>query len=130
VLRTFFQDLGKQVAAFKQFRNSTLFEHIVALKFEPGHSYKTCHHGLSLLSVSMRSFAAQERERQDDDWFDSATNKTLEAVRKHNSKLTPPLPTTVAELLQLLSRLIVLTVGLFTSQCSLATQLEALHQEI
>jgi hypothetical protein len=130
VLRTFFQDLGKQVAAFKQFRNSTLFDNIVAFKFEPGHSYETCHHGLSILSVSMRSFADQEKERQDDDWFDTATNKTPEAVRKHNSKLPPPLPATVAKLLQLLLRLIALMVGLFTIHCSLAIQLEALYQEV
>jgi hypothetical protein len=130
VLQTFFQDLGKQLPAFKQFRNSTLFENILALKFEPGHTYETCHHGLSPLSVSMRSFAAQEKESQDDDYFDQATNKTPEAVRKHKTKMPPPLPATVGELLQLISRLLVLTVGLFTVHCSLAIQLTDLESEL
>jgi hypothetical protein len=37
----------------------------------------------------MRSFTTQERERQDDDDFELAMNKTPEAVHKHFSK-TPP----------------------------------------
>jgi hypothetical protein len=130
VLRTFFQDLGKQEPAFSQFRNSMLFEHITAHKFEPGAAFDTCHHGISLLAVSMRSFAAQERERQDDDDFDMATNKTPEAVRKHSAKAPPPLPTTIAELLQSMWRLVVLTTGLFTPMCSLAIQLKDLHRAI
>jgi hypothetical protein len=52
-LRSFFQDLGQQVPAFRQFRNTQLFEHILSHKFEPGASYDTCHHGISLLAVSM-----------------------------------------------------------------------------
>jgi hypothetical protein len=59
VLQTFFQDLKKQAPAFSKFRNSTLFEHILHHKFKPGAGYDTCHHGISLLAVSMRSFAAQ-----------------------------------------------------------------------
>jgi hypothetical protein len=92
VLRAFFQDLGNQVPAFRQFRNSTLFDNITTYRFEPGAAYATCHHGISLLAVSMRSFAAQERESQDDEHFDRATNKTPEAVRKHSEKAPPPLP--------------------------------------
>jgi hypothetical protein len=38
----------------------------------------------------MRSFATQERERKDDDDFEMATHKTLEAVQKQTSK--DPLP--------------------------------------
>jgi hypothetical protein len=130
VLQTFFQDLGKQAPAFSQFRNSTLFDHILNHKFEPGAGYESCHHGISLLAVSMRSFSAQERERRDDDDFELAMNKTPEAVRKHSSKAPPPLPTTVAELLQLMWRLIVLTTGLFTIDCSLAIQLRDMHHAL
>jgi hypothetical protein len=50
----------------------------------------------------MHSFATQERERKDDDDFEMATNKTPEAVQKQTSKAPPPLPATVAELLQLM----------------------------
>jgi hypothetical protein len=126
VMRALFQELGKKVPAFTQFWNSTLFDNIIAHKFEPGASYETCHHGISLLAVSMRSFAAQEREHQDHDHFDQATNKTPEAVRKHLTKAPPPLLATIAELQQLLWRLIVLTKGLFTTHCSLAIQLNDL----
>jgi hypothetical protein len=75
-----------------------LFDNIVGFKFEPGHTFETCHHGMSPLSLSMRSFADQEQESQDDDYFAQATNKTPEAVRKHNLKLPPPLPSSVGEL--------------------------------
>jgi hypothetical protein len=50
VLQQFFQDLGKQLPAFWQFWNSTLFENIVGFKFKPGHTFETCHHGMSPLS--------------------------------------------------------------------------------
>jgi hypothetical protein len=124
VLRNFFGSLAVP-SLFKQFRNNTLFDHVCNYKFEPGPSYETCHHGISLLAVSMRSFADQERESQDDTYFAQATNRTPpEAVRKYHSKLPPLIPTTVAELLQLLWRIIVLTVGfLFTVHFSLAIQL-------
>ena len=99
VLRNFFGSLATDVPSFKQFRNSTLFDHICSYKFEPGPNYETCHHGISLLAVSMRSVADQDRESQDEAYFAQATNKTPEAVRKHHSKLPPPIPTTaVAEL--------------------------------
>jgi hypothetical protein len=130
VLRAFFQELGKTVPAFTHFRNSTLFDNIIAQKFEPGASYESCHHGISLLAVSMRSFAAQERERQDDDHFEQATSKTPEAVRKHSAKTPPPLPTTIAELQQLMWRLVVLTKGLFTTNCLLAIQLQDLFTAV
>jgi hypothetical protein len=78
----------------------------------------------------MRSFADQEQESQDDEYFAQATNKTPEAVRKHNLKLPPPLPSSVGELLQLIARTIVLTVGLFTENCSLAMQLTDLEKEL
>jgi hypothetical protein len=105
-----------------------LFDHIVHHKFEPGAAYNTCHHGISLLAVSMRSHAAQEHERQEDDYFDQATMRTPDAVRKHSAKAPPPLPTSIAELMQLLWRLIVLTEGLFTAHCSLVIQLRAMHE--
>jgi hypothetical protein len=79
-LRSFFQDLGQQVPAFRQFRNSLLFDHIISHKFEPGASYDTCHHGISLLAVSMRSFVAQEKESHEDDCFDQATSRTPDAI--------------------------------------------------
>jgi hypothetical protein len=127
VLRVFFQELGKKVPSFRTFHNSMLFEHIVKHKFEPGASYNTCHHGISLLSVSMRSHAAQEMERHDDDCFDQATTRTPEAVRKHTTKAPPALPTSIAELMQLLWRLIVVMEGLFTANCSLVRQLSDMH---
>jgi hypothetical protein len=127
IIRTFFQGLGAQCPAFRHFRNSLLFEHITAHKFEPGAAYETCHHGISLLAVSLRSFADQERERHDDECFDQATTRTPDAVRKHTTKTPPPLPTSIGELLQLLERLVVLTVGLFTVHCSFAIQLRDLQ---
>jgi hypothetical protein len=130
VLKSFFQDLGQQVRAFRLFRNSKLFDDIMSHHFEPGAYYDTCHHGISLLAVSMRTFEAQERERQDDEDFDQATHKTPEAVRKHNSKGPPPLPSSIGDLLQALWRLIVLTKGLFTQQCSLVCQLEDLYDAL
>jgi hypothetical protein len=78
----------------------------------------------------MRSFAAQERERKDDDDFEMATHKTPEAVRKQTSKAPPPLPATVAEVLQLLWRMSILTEGLFTEDCSLAIQLRDMHKAL
>jgi hypothetical protein len=36
VLQTFFQDIGKQAPAFSQFRNSTLFHHILIHKSSRG----------------------------------------------------------------------------------------------
>jgi hypothetical protein len=69
-LQVFFQNLGKQEPAFSQFHNTTLFEHITSYKFTPGAAYASCHHGITLLAVSMRSFAAQERESQDDEHFE------------------------------------------------------------
>ena len=130
VLRSFFQSLSAEATAFKQFRNSTLFDNILNCRFEPGPSYETCHHGISLLAVSMRSFAAQEKEKEEDSYFEAATNKTPDAVRKHHAKLPPPLPTTLAELIQLVWRLVVLTKGLFTDHCSLVVQLTDLHTEL
>jgi hypothetical protein len=111
VMRAFFQELGKTVPAFTQFCNSTLFDNIIAHKFEPGAAYETCHHGISLLAVSIQIFAAQEREQQDNDHFEQAMNKTPEAVQKHSTKAPPPLPTTIAELQQLVWCLVVLTKG-------------------
>jgi hypothetical protein len=130
VLRSFFQDLAKTVPAFRHFRNSTLFDCIVNYRFEPGPNYETCHHGISLLAVSIRSYADQEKESQDDFFFEQATNKTPDAVKKHHNKMPPPLPTMVAELMQLLWRMIALTVGLFTEQCSLVVQLKEFHTEL
>jgi hypothetical protein len=130
VLRAFFQQLGKQDPAFRRFRNNTLYESITTYKFEPGASYETAHHGISLLAVSMRSFAAQERERLDEANFERATAKTPEAVRKHTEKGPPPIPTTIAELLELIVSFIVLTKGLFTDRCSLVIQLEDLRETL
>jgi hypothetical protein len=78
----------------------------------------------------MRSFSAQEGEWRDDNHFKVATNKTAEAVQKHSCKAPPPLLTTVAELLQLMWRMIILTMGLFTTDCSLAIQLRDVHQAL
>jgi hypothetical protein len=130
VLKSFFQDLGQQVRAFRLFRNSRLFADITSHQFEPGAYYDTCHHGISILSVSMRTFETQEREKQDDADFEQATNKTPEAVRKHTGKGPPPLPGSIGDLLQALWRLIILTKGLFTQHCSLANQLEDLYDAL
>jgi hypothetical protein len=69
-LPVFFQNLGNQEPAFSQFHNTTLFEHITSYKFTQVAAYASCHHGTSLLAVSMRSFAAQEWESQDDEHFE------------------------------------------------------------
>jgi hypothetical protein len=122
---------GRETSAgIQQFQEQHTFKHILHHKLEPGAGYDMCHHGISLLAISMRSFAAQERERKDDDDFEMATNNTPEAVRKQTSKAPPPLPATVAELLQLMWRMIILTEGLFTEDCSLATQLRDMHQAL
>jgi hypothetical protein len=127
-LRGFFQDLGEELPAFEQFENALLFEHIINHKFTPGSAHKNSHHGVSLLAVSMRSFAAQEQELEEEYGFDNATNKTPEAIIKHSAKGPPPLPTTVSDLLLLMWRMIVLTTGLFTTNCSLAIQLKDMHR--
>ena len=104
-----------------------LFENIIRHKFELGHTYDTCHHGIGPFAVSLHSFVAQEQERQEDEWFHQATMKMLEAVKHHSMKWPPPLPTSVGELLQLIYRLSILTAELFMSYCSLAMQLQALY---
>lgn len=131
MLRSFFQEQSKEVPAFKYFCNSLLFEHIVQHKFKPGAGYDTCHHGISLLAVSLHSQAAQEQEHAKDKHFDRATTKTPNAIRKHTSAKAPPaLPPTIGEFLQQLWRLVVLTTGLFTTHCSLAIQLRDLHSAL
>jgi len=102
VLHSFFHTLGDEVPAFRQFQNTTLFDNILNYRFAPRATYKTCHHGISVLAVSMRSFAEQEQESLEDSYYDLATSKTPDAVRKHKAKLPPPLPTTILELLQLI----------------------------
>jgi hypothetical protein len=75
----------------------------------------------------MRSHTAQDHEHQEDEYFKQATNRTPDAVRKHSAKVPPPLPTSIADLMQLLWCLIVLVEGLFTPNCSLALQLKDMH---
>lgn len=69
-LQMFFLDLGKKVPAFSQFRNTTLFKNIMAYKFKPDTGYASYHRCISLLAISLHSFAAQECKSQDDDHFE------------------------------------------------------------
>jgi hypothetical protein len=127
VLRTFFTSLSRRAPAFRHFRNNRLFDDITKYRFEPGRSIDTYHHGLSPLALTLRTFADIQTEEDDADYFAQASNKTVEAVRKHHSKGPPPLPTTFNEFLQLLGRLIILTEGLFTRHCSFLRQMRELH---
>jgi hypothetical protein len=127
VLRRFFQQLGEHCPDLEHFHSSQLFEHIVQHKFIPGDSYDTCHHGLSILAVSLRSFTVQEHEQREDEYFREASNKTQDSIRKHKTKGPPALPTSIGELLLLLDRLITLTRGLFTATSPMVMQLEDLR---
>ena len=100
-------------------------------KFQPGVTFKTCHHGMSILAVTLQSKATQEQEQHEDDkCFKLATNKTPDPVKKHTSKKPPPLPTSIGDFRQLLNQLIALTVGLFTTHNMMAQQLEALQEVV
>ena len=111
----------------EHFHSSQLFEHIVQHMFIPGDSYKTCHHGLSILAISLHSFSVQEQEQHEDEFFCEASNKMQDSIRKHKTKGPPALPTSIGELLLLLDRLITLTKGLFTASSPMAIQLEELQ---
>ena len=75
-----------------------LFDNIVNHKLAPGPTYETCHHGISILVVSLQMFSIQEQGQQEDSYFDLATHKTLDAVKKCLTKGPPPLmPTTISE---------------------------------
>jgi hypothetical protein len=126
-LRRFFQQLGETCPDLEHFHSSQLFDHIINHKFIPGDSYDTCHHGLSILALSLRSFSIQEHEQREDEYFREASNKTQDSIRKHKTKGPPALPTSIGELLLLLDRLIVLTKGLFTANSPMATQLDDLR---
>ena len=127
-LQTFFAELSAQVPSFREFSNTTLSDNIINHKLAPGPTYETCHHGISILAVSLRTFTIQELERQEETCFDLATNKTPDAIKKHMSKGPPPLPTTISELIQQIHRLLVLTDGLFTHRCAMVTQLRELME--
>ena len=98
--QTFFEELSTQTPSFRKFSNTTLADNIVNHKLAPGPTFETCHHGISILAVSLCTFTVQEQERQDEACFELATNKTPDAIKKHLSKGPPPLPTTISELIQ------------------------------
>ena len=127
ILRQFFQQLGEHCPDLEHFHSSQLFKHIVQHKFIPGNSYDTCHHGLSILAISLRSFSVQEQEQREEEFFREATNKTQDSIRKHKTKGPPALPTLIGELLLLLDRLITLTKGLFTTTSPMLIQLTDLR---
>ena len=83
VICKFFQKLGKKCPDLKQFHSSTLFDHIINHKFLPGELYDTCHHGLSILAISLCSFTVQELKQCEDDIFQWASNITPDALWKH-----------------------------------------------
>ena len=62
VLRTFFIELGLHTPSFCEFSNTTLFDNITNHKLALGPTYKTCHHGISILAVSLWTFSVQEQE--------------------------------------------------------------------
>ena len=79
-----------------------MLNHIINHKFLPGESYDMCHHGLSILAVSLCSFMVQEHEQREDDIFQKASNITPEdALQKHHTKGPPALPHSIGDLLQL-----------------------------
>ena len=127
IIRKFFQKLGKKCPNLEQFHSSTLFDHIINHKFLPRESYDMCHHGLSILAISLCSFTVQELKQCKDDIFQWASNITPDALWKHQTKGPPALPHSIGNLLQLFDRLIMLTKGLFTPLSSMASQLRALQ---
>ena len=98
-----------------------LADNIVNHKLAPGPTFKTCHHGISILVVSLCTFTVQEC--QEETCFYLATYKTPDAIKKHMTKGPPPLPTTISELIQQIHWLLILTEGLFTHRCAMVTQL-------
>ena len=68
-LHRFFQKLGKKCSNLEQFYSSQLFNHIINHKFIPSDSFNTCHHGISILAVSLQSFTIQEHEQHEDDYY-------------------------------------------------------------
>ena len=114
--------------SFHEVSNTTLFNNIMNHKLAPGPTYETCHHGISILAVSLWTFSVQEHEQQEESYFNLATHKTPDAIKKHLMKGLPPLPTTISELIQQLHQLLVLTEGLFTHRCSMADQLHDLME--
>ena len=101
-LHRFFQQLGETCPDLKHFHSSQLFEHIINHKFIPGDSYDTCHHGLSILAISLHSFSIQEHEQCEDEYFQETSNKTQDYIWKHKTKGPPALPTSIGKLLLLL----------------------------
>ena len=107
----------------EHFHSSQLFEHIVQHKFIPGDSYDTCHHGLSILAMSLRSFSVQEQEQREEEFIREASNKTQDSICKHKTKGPLAIPTSIGDLLLLLDWLITLTKGLFTTTSPMSMQL-------
>ena len=126
ILRQFFQQLGETCPNLEHFHSSQLFKHIVQHKFIPGDSYNTCHHGVSILAISLHSFSVQEQEQCEEEFFHEASNKTQDSICKHKTKGLPAIPTLIGELLLLLDRLITLTKGLFTATSPMLMQLTEL----
>ena len=129
-LQTFFEELSAQTPSFRKFSNTMLADNIVNHKLAPGPTFKTCHHGISILAVSLCTFTIQEQEQQEETCFKLATNKTLDAIKKHLSKGPPPLPTMVSKLIQQIHQLQVLTEGLFTHRCTMVMQLRKLMEAL
>ena len=77
-----FHILGDKCADLEQFYSSILFHHIIKHKFILGESFNTCHHGMSILVVSLCSFTIQKQEHWEDDYFWEASHKTPDAVQK------------------------------------------------
>ena len=69
VLHQFFQQLGEHCPDLEHFHSSQLFKHIIQHKFIPSDSYDTCHHGLSILAMSLHSFSVQEQEQCEEEFF-------------------------------------------------------------
>ena len=107
-----------------------LSDNIVNHKLMPGPTFKTCHHSISILVVSLHMFTIQEQEWQEDTCFDLATNKTPDAIKKHITKGPLLLPTTISELIQQIHHLLILTEGLFTHHCMMVTQLHELMEAL
>ena len=92
VLHRFFQQLSEKCPDLEHFHSSQLFDHIINHKFIPGDSYDTCHHGLSILALSLHSISIQEQEQCKDEYFWEASNKTQDTIWKHKTKGLPTLP--------------------------------------
>jgi hypothetical protein len=109
------------------FSNQTFFDDVINHRFTPGDTYDTCHKGFSPLAFLPRTYKEITAENEALDFYEEATVKTVGDVRKHRTKGPPPIPTTDAELIRLITRDVAILTAFFTPWSSLVIQEEELN---